>query len=1659
MEIENKMEIEERQRNSQEHLQGGLSQARITCEGKKYWQITKTRNFDNCVERPVYQKWAGLKSKCDVTKASCKDLMTHVSATNYIACGNDIRDITIRKSVTENAINSAAMGWKTDEKTINSAKVTLELLEKKSSYTPFQPESGKEIRTLIFEIPERRADRHLSHEEREQVLRESGIKPQLKKPDLRSSPNQFTRVDLTVHEIKTQVIEEMEKIAQEVFDNESCTSKLDVAGRLSYVAKYLRALSLVQLKEVETEILSRISSRASEDQKKVLKVLFYDVVAMIGTNPAVMLVRERLRESSRIEPELALRLVQTTFENIKTPTQELIMELIHLVKTDLKSMTSDYQRTKIFNMALIHLSNVMYKACVDRSQSLSYPVYVYGYFCEADSQMVQEFVQWLEQELEQVEDKHIKLNLITAIGKLGTLKSVRVLSKIISKAEINPMVRSLAVYSMKRSARLQPVHVKPILLSIIDNAAEAREVRMAAVAVLPFAQPTTAELQKIAVRTWLEPSKEVASFIYSTLRSLTETQVPELMLVGQKVKPLMSLVKPFEFGFQYSKNFNMAQYVEYLNQAISQKWSYVKSRSEMWPVRQSLVTKVFGGAYELNGMTWTIYTEGMDKLVEEITRYTRSSMQTSSKVRQELSKITQKLNIEERVQKEPLMFMQAQFFEMENEWFLNQAELLDSLTKLAEELERDSSELTERRHFNYVRSIKLMESENYGPSDAGFPIYTAVEVPVVMAFKGYGEMQMENRFGLRIPKMLKGKIIPVVNLKVESIRGVVSPFTQELLSVGVEMAMHYATPLEMTLSQESSQLSLDIKLPEEVANRREVEALHLFITPYTVAKNLKRVGPPTKEPTMRTILSGAPLKQSTLDIGRIIDMAGQIQYESDAKFIDMYSYIQKIRQQSLISLANTFYLPSTVRKTSVRFLIKPQESRTKEITLTLSLMKLSKMEESAELKVESMAGLMVESAETEVTDMVHIQEVCTKIFSRNPQQFSNCILRLSSLEAQEEQVIEICSRHPFHGCQRKEQICKRAVHLCEEHYRSTECRRLSESCFARVKVMKSLHKSIESLESQGSVVSVHLGAKLRSESGSINEESETKLSIGLKKETSETLRSEIVKLVSDILVKPSRNQQVYQIKLTSRAEIPRVNYRWTKEQVLSEVLRLIMNGQIEYGYQQGEKKVIRLESQMTKTESQKESVRRSPEYMRCSAEEQLGKRLANVCEFTRHQAASVDEMKTELTFPRSVSRHPVFYRIGEVLRSLFVAQMWVEESANTSTETLKMRANFSRTGEEAQFEAEIAGMKYQIRNIRIPYVLKGVFPMSLRNPVRYNIMQHMTRHQIPASCRVEPQFIWTFDNKTYSYELNDCYHLLFKDCAQQIPVAVLAKKLSGETKEVKILSGITELKMTPESSQMKLRMNVEGRQEEILLQPGQVKQVIAEQSSSERVIMEVKRYEDNVYLVNFPKESLWVLFDGKRIEISPSQMLKARTCGLCGDLDHENTADLKTPRKCMMSRPRFAAYSYMIKESCSGIPSQDVSRYERELNECVKERIIPTPVERLAERIAQSPEHLPRALFSQHIVEKKTRQVCISVQKIKTCSKISSAETQEPLPSEVVRKMIQFVCVERPSVEAQQIEQRAKAGEDLSVRFAGKPVAYAKIQYEPVTCQRQSNRL
>merc|ERR1711862_1091194 len=87
-------------------------------------------------------------------------------------------------------------------------------------------------------------------------------------------------------------------------------------------------------------------------------------------------------------------------------------------------------------------------------------------------------------------------------------------------------------------------------------------------------------------------------------------------------------------------------------------------------------------------------------------------------------------------------------------------------------------------------------------------------------------------------------------------------------------------------------------------------------------------------------------------------------------------------------------------------------------------------------------------------------------------------------------------------------------------------------------------------------------------------------------------------------------------------------------------------------------------------------------------------------------------------------------------------------------------------------------------------------------------------------------------------------------------------------------------------------------------------------------ILHIQRYEGNVYSVHAVQENLMVSFDGKHAQIFGTPLMRGRSCGLCGDLDTEITADLKTPERCIMSRPRFAAYSYMIQELAKASPAK-----------------------------------------------------------------------------------------------------------------------------------------
>jgi hypothetical protein len=72
-ELEEELKKEEEKLYQQHHER---SRGEESCQGKKYYKISKTKNLDNCLKRPFYQRAVGVEVRCDGSKASCNDQFT-----------------------------------------------------------------------------------------------------------------------------------------------------------------------------------------------------------------------------------------------------------------------------------------------------------------------------------------------------------------------------------------------------------------------------------------------------------------------------------------------------------------------------------------------------------------------------------------------------------------------------------------------------------------------------------------------------------------------------------------------------------------------------------------------------------------------------------------------------------------------------------------------------------------------------------------------------------------------------------------------------------------------------------------------------------------------------------------------------------------------------------------------------------------------------------------------------------------------------------------------------------------------------------------------------------------------------------------------------------------------------------------------------------------------------------------------------------------------------------------------------------------------------------------------------------------------------------------------------------------------------------------------
>merc|ERR1712111_74887 len=443
--------------------------------------------------------------------------------------------------------------------------------------------------------------------------------------------------------------------------------------------------------------------------------------------------------------------------------------------------------------------------------------------------------------------------------------------------------------------------------------------------------------------------------------------------------------------------------------------------------------------------------------------------------------------------------------------------------------------------------------------------------------------------------------------------------------------------------------------------------------------------------------------------------------------------------------------------------------------------------------------------------------------------------------------------------------------------------------------------------------------------------------------------------------------ETFGLRFEGKIELPKLMNRWSIEKIVDESLKAGFEGKLSFG-KSTEMESIKIVAKLEKTEELKREIRESPEFKKCMVEVGHQEVLTPVCSIVRHQAAALDKIHLTIEAPKAWSRSSILSLLDGVFETLLIGNIETEQVISGTGGTLIVEARADRTSQVVTFGKVITPTrKIVMKNLRLLGYPRFILPATvLRTPIEVAALK-LTSNSIPSTCRVEPLFVRTFDNLTVGYKINDCEHVLLLDGSKHIPIAVTARTVEAQKKIVKILSGITEVLLIPSAGPMKVMVN--GKQ----LRLPAVGEKLIKKSPEGKILVIIQHLQDNVISVHVPEQGLQVLSNGILIEVVAPQLLKSRTVGLCGDMNGEKSADLKTPRMCVLP-PHLAALSFIVNKSgsapgferCTGIPAALKPEFVGLSTECPREVIIPTPISNLYKAISVSPSRWSRFACPSH---------------------------------------------------------------------------------------------
>ena len=426
---------------------------------------------------------------------------------------------------------------------------------------------------------------------------------------------------------------------------------------------------------------------------------------------------------------------------------------------------------------------------------------------------------------------------------------------------------------------------------------------------------------------------------------------------------------------------------------------------------------------------------------------------------------------------------------------------------------------------------------------------------------------------------------------------------------------------------------------------------------------------------------------------------------------------------------------------------------------------------------------------------------------------------------------------------------------------------------------------------------------------------------------------------------------------------------WNIEELRSSLIDFRFVNDISFGKSSCSESSIKAVGSAKVSHEQKEFSRQSPEARKCHEllENRVpGAKLSDACQRTRLQAETVDEIEYKIEYSNVPVEVLVIEKKAVEYLKIF---LWPYIKAVKSSGSSDSRLNQNMLQEEkASFPVMVRILFHRetpsfdliinkpeesivFSKIRIPYPLSLVFPMKAATCPNsfYQILKSLSGESWTPECKVGSEMLTTFDNKTMPLKMDDCFHLLSGDCSHQRSYGILARSMKHDKnrREVKVFLGKNTVLFTPTEQQRsenpEIKVTVNNEELEV---PSNTQRPIKAHGEE---IGSIFRSIDNVFELKSSQFRVQFRFDGSRIVVFASQLLKSKLCGLCGNFNQVRKDDMTGPSKCIHAKPEVQVASYRVQSHhCERLPSHIERELEEDKQRCVQFKEIPTQVKSLS---------------------------------------------------------------------------------------------------------------